>query len=57
MGGGLHHVAFEPATCACDGLAEAIANGVAPILAPGQADRLDRDGQLHSTNSAEAGVA
>ncbi len=25
IGGGLHHLAFEPATCACDGLADAVA--------------------------------
>lgn len=57
-GGGLHHVAFEPATCACDGLAEAVALGVAPILAPGQATGWSVTARLHQQDDgSEAGHA
>lgn len=34
--GALTHVAFEPTTCPCDGLAEAVRQGLAPVLSPGQ---------------------
>lgn len=35
-GGALSHVAFEPTTCPCDGLTEAVMAGRAPILEAGQ---------------------
>jgi len=57
MGGGLHHLAFEPATCAFDGLADAVANDAAPILAPGQETGWTITVGLHQQDSgSEAGV-
>lgn len=57
MGGGLHHIAFEPATSACDGLADAIARGVAPVLGPGQAIGWTVTVGLHHPDDSAAGVA
>ena len=57
MGGGLHHVAFEPATCACDGLADAVAKGVAAILAPGQSTGWTMTVELQQQDTgSQAGV-
>lgn len=58
MGGGLHHLAFEPTTCACDGLADAFAKGVAPILTPGQATGWTVTVELHQQDTgSETGTS